>query len=364
MGEGILRRMQGYSAAEPLNIRAQRFFADKRVLVTGAAGSVGSAVAMELADLGCAHLALLDQFDHGLLEITERVSHVAPNLGVTDALCDIRDPGRLSVWLQRISPDVVIHAAALKHVHLGERHPVECVLTNLVGVRNVLHASAAAGASDFLLVSSDKAASPVCVMGATKRLAELYLIGYGQERANTMRLRSVRFGNVIGSQGSVMPRFAAQIAAGGPLQVTHPDMQRFFMTAEDAVRLILGVTAAEGGPDEEIGAYYMDMGDPVSILDLGKQMIRESGRKISIEYTGLRAGEKMREELFDRYETAASCSLNNVYRVTPNSPMAKIDSADVAHLESYARGMDDAMVRHAVFNLLDERLGREEQAAG
>lgn len=364
MGEGILRRMQGYTAAEPLTTCAQRFFAGKRVLITGAAGSVGSAVAMELAGMGLASLALLDQFDHGLLEIVERVAHAAPDLDVTDALCDIRDPGRLNTWLQRLKPDVVIHAAALKHVHLGERHPVECVLTNLVGVRNVLQAAAAAGAGDFLLISSDKAASPVCVMGATKRLAELYLIGFGAENRGAMRVRSVRFGNVIGSQGSVMPRFAAQIAAGGPLQVTHPDMQRFFMTAEDAVRLILSVSAVDAGADEQIGAYYMDMGDPVSILELGKQMIRESGRKIAIEFTGLRAGEKMREELFDRYETAAACPLQNVYRVTPNEASAMITSADVAQLEAYARSMEDGMVRRAVFNLLDERLGREEQAVG
>jgi len=319
---------------------------------------------MQLSGLGLSHLALLDQFDHGLIDITERVSHETPSLKVTDVLCDVVDYGRLSAWLERLKPDVVIHAAALKHVHMGERHPGECVLTNLVGVRNALAASAAAGASDFLLISSDKAASPVCVMGATKRLAELFLIGFAQERPGSLRLKSVRFGNVIGSQGSVTPRFAAQIAAGGPLEVTHPDMQRFFMTDEDAVSLILSVTALDDSAHGKIGAYYMDMGEPISILELGRQMIRESGKKIAIEFTGLRPGEKLREELFDGYENAATCALDNVYRVSPVSPSAHISTGDINWLEQIARASDDSVVRQSVFALLDQRLGREEPQVG
>jgi O-antigen biosynthesis protein WbqV len=350
--------MLGHSAETVLSECAPEFFVGKSVLITGAGGSVGSSLAMQLAHQGCARLGLLDHFDHGLLDIAERAKTIAPDLDVVDALCDIRDIQRLGYWLDQFKPDVVIHAAALKHVHLGERHSIECVHTNLMGVSNVIEAAANSGAQDFLLVSSDKAASPVCVMGATKRLAELYLIGCAAEKRSGMRLRSVRFGNVYGSQGSVTPRFAAQIAEGGPLLITHQDMQRFFMTAEDAVRLILGVTALDAGADDLSGVYYMDMGEPVSILELGRQMIRESGKKIPIEYIGLRPGEKIREELFDSFEVAASCSLYDVYRVQPKSASAYVTEADLLRLRETMASMDDAHMRRAVFALLDERLGR------
>jgi O-antigen biosynthesis protein WbqV len=339
------------------------FYHDKRVLITGAAGSVGSALSLQLAELGCAQLVLLDQFDHGLLEIAEQVHRANPRVEVLDALCDIRDRERLQSWMMRVQPEVVIHAAALKHVHLGERHPVECVLTNLVGVRNTLAAAAAAGASDFMLVSSDKAASPVCVMGATKRLAELHLIGFQMERSSPIRLRSVRFGNVMGSQGSVAPRFMAQIASGGPLEVTHREMQRFFMSAQEAVGLILSVTALEDR-DTRSGAYVMEMGEPVSILELGQEMIERSGRKIDIEFTGLRPGEKIKEELYDQYEAASECGLPSVFRVAPLSPEAYVTSADVSQLETAARSLEDAVVRQRVFAYLDARLGRFEAAVG
>lgn len=338
------------------------FYKGKRVLVTGAAGSVGAALSLELAQFGCAHLAMLDQFDHGLLDVVERAHRVAPGLPITEALCDIRDSGRLDGWMRRIEPDVVIHSAALKHVHLGERHPVECVLTNLVGARNVLVAAANAGARDFMLVSSDKAAAPTCVMGATKRLAELYLAGFAMERSSPMRMRSVRFGNVLGSQGSVLPRFMAQIEAGGPLEITHPEMERFFMSDEEAVGLILSVTAL--GPADGHGAFFMEMGETVSILDMGRRLIEASGKDIEIEFTGLRPGEKLREQLYDEYETVSPTAIDGVFRVAPMAQDAYVTSADVAHLETLARTMENAVVRQRVFAHLDQRLNRSERAVG
>jgi FlaA1/EpsC-like NDP-sugar epimerase len=356
--------MTGYCLGRPevrFDLDALKaFYADKRVLITGAAGSVGSALSLELARLGCAHLAMLDQFDHGLINIVESVRRIAPKLQITEALCDVRDSGRLDAWVRRIEPDVVIHSAALKHVHLGERHPVECVLTNLVGVRNALSAAANAGAGHFMLISSDKAAAPSCVMGATKRLAELHLTGFQMERPTATRLKSVRFGNVLGSQGSVLPRFEAQIEAGGPLEVTHPDMERFFMSAQEAVGLILSVTALEG----ETGAYFMEMGAPVSIMEIGRDLIRNSGKEITVEITGLRQGEKLKEQLADDYETIAPTPLPGVFRVAPQAADAYVTSADVAHLESVARAMDNAIVRQRVFAHLDDRLHRQERAAG
>ncbi|MBI3437155.1 MAG: polysaccharide biosynthesis protein [Proteobacteria bacterium] len=305
-------------------------------------------------------MVLLDHFDHGLLDVMERVGRIDRRLELVDALCDIRDGDRVGKWFDRVRPDVVIHAAALKHVHLGERHPGECVLTNLAGVRNVLAAAHDARAEIFTLVSSDKAASPVCVMGATKRLAELHLLGFQQERATAMTLKSVRFGNVVGSQGSVLPRFGAQIAAGGPLEVTHPEMERFFMSLEEAVGLILGVTRSDDGS----GAYFMEMGDPVSILDLGRQMIARSGRKISIEFTGLRPGEKLKEQLFDAFEAVAEASLPGVFKVAPRSLRAALGTREVDDLERVARTADDAVVLQRVFAHLDARLEREELAVG
>lgn len=340
------------------------FYRNKRVLITGAAGSIGSALALSLARSGCAHLALLDQADHGLLDIAEAVSKVAPSLQVTDALCDVRDAGRTDAWMRRVQPDVVINAAALKHVHMGERHAAECVLTNLVGVRNTLAAAANAGASHFMLVSSDKAAAPVCVMGATKRLAELHLAGFQMEHSPPMRLRSVRFGNVLGSQGSVLPRFSAQIEAGGPLEVTHQNMRRFFMTANEAVGLILSVTALEESSGRSEGAYFMEMGDTLSILDIGRELIRRSGRDIEIEITGLRPGERLEEQLFDEHELVSDSALAGVFRVTPIAADAYVTSGDVAHLETVARSLDNALVRQRVFAQLDQRLRRTQRAAG
>ena len=340
-----------------------RFFAGKRVLVTGAGGSVGSAVTMALAGFGCANLALLDFHDHDLVDIVERAGAVAGAERVVEILCDIRNFEHVSAWVARVEPDIVIHTAALKHVHLGERHPAQCVLTNLIGARNVLHAAVAAGAGQFLLVSTDKAAEPVCVMGASKRRAELYLTGFQMERQCTTALKSVRFGNVYGSQGSVAPRFAARIEAGEPLKVTHPDMQRYFISIEDSVALILNVAALDDESGRS-GTYLMEMGELVSIMDLARDMIARSGKDIDIEVTGMRPGEKLREVLFDAYEAVIPSALENVYRVTPASANAYVVSADLAQLEALANSGDDALIRRRVFAYLDARLGRHEAVTG
>lgn len=331
-----------------------------RVLVTGAAGSVGSALCAELVQQDCTALALLDHSDHALLEATEAAMRAAPNLEIVDLLCDVRDQERLSRAVTRFQPDTVIHCAALKHVHLGERHPGECVLTNLVGMRNALVAAHQASARRFMLISTDKAAAPVCVMGATKRLAELFLSGFQRETRTDMQLKFVRFGNVMGSQGSVLPRFEAQIAKGGPLQITHPNMKRFFMSSNEAVRFIEDALGAESG--SEPAGYFKDMGEPISIVDLGERLIAQSGRDIAIEYTGLRPGERLGEQLFDDYETATPSAVPGMFQI--RSGGAYLGSDDVAELEEVARVMDDAVVRQRVMAMVDSRLGRELQAVG
>lgn len=340
------------------------FYGGKRVLITGAAGSVGVALAERLSKLGCESLALLDHFDHGLIDISERVRRMASATEVVDVLCDVRDTARLEIWMRRCRPDIVIHGAALKHVHFGERHPVECLLTNLVGVRNVAMAADEVGASRFVLISTDKAAQPSCLMGATKRLAELFLLGCERDEAMRMRSRAVRFGNVLGSQGSVLPRFQAQIRAGGPLEVTHPEMERFFMSPEEAVGFIL-MTAAAPDFDAAPGATcYLELGAPVSILKMGKNLIRKSGKPIDIKFVGLRPGEKLSEQLYDEFEVVEATALEHVFQVRPKSEDACLSLADIAHFETMARSAEDAVVRQRVFDFLDERLGRRRKAAG
>lgn len=332
------------------------FWRDKRVAITGAAGTIGSALALRLARLGCARLGLLDSFDHGLIATADSIRRAAPHQALDEALGDIRDLPRTTAWLQAFQPDIVVHAAALKHVHLGERHPAPCVLTNLIGADNAMEAANAAGADRFILISSDKAADPVCLMGATKRLAELRLGGFQREHDSDMLLRAVRFGNVYGSQGSVIPRFLEQIEAGGPLELTHPDMERFFMSIEEAVDFILSVAALDRVEGEEGQAFFMDMGEPHSIKALGEELIRRSGKEIEIKITGMRPGERLNEILVDQHENVAPSSMQNIYRVAPRSTNAFVTQVDLVALKEDLLDLKDDTLRDTIFALLRDRV--------
>ncbi len=339
-------------------------WAGKKVLVTGAAGSIGRALAESLSYSQCEALIVLDHHDHGLLEVAEATAGRARQIRVVEALANIRDRARLTSIMERERPDIVIHAAALKHVHMGERHPGECVRTNLLGVRNVVAAAEQAGVSAFTFVSSDKAAEPVCVMGACKRLGELYL-GGRQLAGSKMRMRSVRFGNVLGSSGSVLPRFEAQIEAGGPVEITHPDMERFFMSHDEAVDLVLGVSAAEHAETVAAGgAYFVDMGAPRSILAMAQELIRRSGRDIELKVTGTRAGEKIRERLFDDYEYVSPTSTTGLFHAAPSAATACLSDAELDEVERLAHQFDDLALVHHLFALLDQKLGRLTRLAG
>lgn len=330
---------------------ARDFIRGRTVLVTGAGGSIGSELCRSLAAMGCKKLVALENSDHALIDLQEKLGPT--RMPLVDVLCDVRDPQRLTAAMTRTRPDVVIHAAALKHVHMGERHPAESVLTNLVGVRNAVEAAQKAGVEHFLLISSDKAAAPGSVMGASKRLAELYLRSVSA--ASKMRAVSVRFGNVFGSKGSVAPLFARQIANGGPITITHPDMRRYFMTVEEAVQLILLVLARG---DEESATYLLDMGEPVRIMDVARRMIELSDTITPIQITGLREGEKLDEELSDSFEDIEASAIEGVQRVRPASDDHLITAQDIAELERAVRSQSDDIVRHRVFALLDDRLGQ------
>ncbi len=278
--------------------------AGQRVLVTGAGGTIGSELTRQIAALGPAHITLMDNGEHALyqidLELGERFAAV-PRAAV---LGDVRDAARVATVFRRHRPTAVFHAAAFKHVPLVEANPNEGVLTNVLGTLNVAEAAKAAGVSTYVQISTDKAVNPSSVMGASKRVAEMICQGLSLAGGDT-HFVTVRFGNVLGSTGSVVPLFQRQLARGGPITVTHPDVVRYFMTTREAVELVLSASAL--GAAEPGKIYVLDMGKPVKVLDLARQMIRLAGLRpeadIPIQFIGLRPGEKLAEELFHDRET-------------------------------------------------------------
>ncbi|AWB85665.1 polysaccharide biosynthesis protein [Mycetocola zhujimingii] len=269
----------------------------KRVLVTGAGGSIGAELCRQISKYSPGELIMLDRDETGLQGAQIGIS----GHGLLDTrdvvLADIRDADALSVIFTERQPDVVFHAAALKHLPMLEQYPDEAWKTNVLGTLNVLEAARAAGVSTFVNISTDKAANPTSVLGHSKRVAEKLTAWMAEESGETYL--SVRFGNVIGSRGSMLPTFTSLIEAGGPLTVTHPDVTRFFMTIPEACQLVVqGGGIGSGGE-----VLILDMGEPVRILDVAQRMISMSGKDIEIQFTGLRHGEKLHEELIGSNET-------------------------------------------------------------
>jgi FlaA1/EpsC-like NDP-sugar epimerase len=299
----------------------------KVVLATGAGGSIGSELCRQIAMFGPSELAITDssEFHLYLLDLELRERH--PDLRIVTRIVDVRDKGRVSRLFEDVKPEVVFHAAALKHVPLVESNPLEGIKTNLLGTRNVADAAMENGASTFVMISTDKAVNPTNIMGATKRAAEAYCQAQDVISKKT-RFKTVRFGNVLGSNGSVVPRFQEQIANGGPVTVTHPNMVRFFMTIPEAVRLVLHASAHALRFHSDRGKIMvLDMGEPVRIADLAERMIQLAGYRpntdIEIVFTGLRPGEKLYEELFDTSEVQDSLTKEGYVIASPRI----IDSA-------------------------------------
>lgn len=268
----------------------------KRVLVTGAGGSIGSELCRHIHRLGPEELMMLDR-DESALHTVQLALHRRALLDSPEIiLADIRDQEQLMRIFADRRPQVVFHAAALKHLPILQRYPGEAWKSNVIGTQNVLRAAESTGVERFVNVSTDKAANPTSALGYSKRIAERLTAEVAQRVDGTYV--SVRFGNVLGSRGSVLGAFLDQISSGGPVTVTHPDVTRFFMTVSEAVQLVI-YAAAIGRPGE---ALVLDMGEPVRIDDLARRLIRRSGRPIEIVYTGLRAGEKLHEALFDGSE--------------------------------------------------------------
>jgi O-antigen biosynthesis protein WbqV len=330
--------------------------AGKRVLVTGAGGSIGSEICRQVASLGCGHLVLVDNSEFGLFRIDQEIGHRWPTLSRREYLYDVRNKALLSEAFGAERPDVVFHAAALKHVPLMEKHPCESVLTNVVGTWNVAEAANAADVKHMVFISTDKAVDPPNVMGATKRLAEAVVRAQQTGEGGNTRFSVVRFGNVLGSAGSVVPTFRAQIERGGPVTLTHPDIERYFMTIPEAVQLVLHATAHSAQqPDGPLGVFVLDMGKPVKIIDLARQLIglygKVPGKDIEIEITGLRPGEKLFEELVDSSEVAEMCG-QSLMCVTDRIEGARMTERLVQKLEQVARHGDNAAARALIFEVL------------
>jgi FlaA1/EpsC-like NDP-sugar epimerase len=329
--EDLLERAPIGFETQPLH----QLIGGKRVLVSGAGGSIGSELCYQIATLQPQALMLLDRYENGLFGVVNGLASRNGHCEVHSLIGDVTDGRRLNALMERYQPDIVFHAAAHKHVPLMEANPCEAVKNNVYGTRLIMEASERHGVECFVLISTDKAVNPTSVMGTTKRIAEL-LVQSMNRRGRTSYV-AVRFGNVLASNGSVVPTFMEQIKAGGPVTVTHPDMRRFFMLIPEAVQLVLHAAAhAEAGT-----LYVLEMGEQVKLLDMARNLIRLSGlvpdEDIEIVYTGLRPGEKLAEELVGHDERLEASAVEKVLRVRTMSPpnMARLDG-QVAALERAA----------------------------
>lgn len=342
--------------------RLGSFLKGKRVIVTGGGGSIGSEICLRCAAFGAAELLIVESSEPALFQISEQLSVQAPDTTVSGVLADVRDRERITPLFADFKPDIVVHAAALKHVPYLEADWSEGIKTNIFGSVNVMDAAVAAGARTFVMISTDKAIEPVSMLGATKRFAEIYAQSRDAELVaadSGIRLVAVRFGNVLGSAGSVVPKFKAQIARGGPVTVTSPEMIRYFMTIREACDLVLTAASHARAGDAEAdraAVYVLKMGQPMRIMDLAERMIRlagfEPGEDIEIIVSGVRPGERLNEILFARDEPMAETGLDGVMAAKPIfAGRAKIE-AWLARLADAVKAND-----HAAANaVLDEAI--------
>lgn len=322
------------------------------VLVTGAGGSIGSELARQIAQLSPSRLLLLDSAETPLFEIQQEILNVYPGLPLETLLCNIKNEQAVLKRFERYRPTRVYHAAAYKHVPMMETHPEQAILNNVCGTRYLAEAACKTGVKRFVMISTDKAVHPSSIMGASKRICEL-VVSSMPEGSGT-RFAAVRFGNVLGSNGSVIPTFRRQIADGGPVTITHPDMTRFFMTIPEAVQLVLHC----GSMADHNDIFVLDMGTPVRIMDLARNMIRLSGlqpdRDIEIKVTGLRPGEKMHEELVtygEELQKTAIEKINVLRRLPP--PLAPSDIfQQISRMEELARDGNTDAVKDALWSLI------------
>lgn len=316
------------------------YLAGRRVLVTGAGGSIGSELCRQIAALRPRALVLLGRGENSIYEIAMELRTRFPKLTAPPVVADIRDRDRIHYVFEEQRPEVVFHTAAHKHVDLMEAFPEEAVKNNVFGTQHVVEAAAEAGVGRFVMISTDKAVNPACVYGAAKRVAEL-LVASWTDRSGTAFV-TVRFGNVLGSRGSIVPLFRKQIELGGPVTVTHPEARRYFMTLPEAVRLVLQ-SGAFGRSGE---TFVLDMGEQVRILDLAMSMIRlaglEPGIDVKVEFIGLRPGDKLSEELLTEGEGVRATRHKKIFTATPDRVDRGRLEKDLGDLEGLTRRPDRA----------------------
>jgi FlaA1/EpsC-like NDP-sugar epimerase len=337
--------------------RLENFVKGKAAVVTGGGGSIGAEICDRLVTFGVARLLVIENAEPALHAVLEALSAKEAAAAIDGRIADIRERDRMFRLFAEFKPDLVFHAAALKHVPLLERDWSEGIKTNVFGSVNVADAAAAAGARAMVMISTDKAIEPVSVLGATKRLAEMYCQALDADfivRAGgkpTMRLIAVRFGNVLASNGSVVPKFKAQIEAGGPVTVTHPDMVRYFMTIREACDLVVTSASHALGPQSsDVAVYVLNMGQPVKIVDLAERIIKlsglEPGRDIEIKFTGIRPGERLHEILFAPAEPITEIGIEGIVAARPLQPSIEALRSLLRDLEiCVARGERGAVDR-------------------
>lgn len=288
-----------------------KYLTGEIVLVTGAGGSIGSELCRQIAGLQPSNLILLDHAESNVYDIDMEIRKLYPNCNLTPIVSDVRNAERVEAIFQKFNPGVIFHAAAYKHVPLMEANREEAIINNVIGTQNVAEAAHRNNAKRFLLISTDKAVNPTSIMGATKRVAEIIIQSLAKKSAT--HFCAVRFGNVLGSRGSVIPLFKQQISEGGPVTITHPDMTRYFMTIPEAVQLV--IQAGAMGKQGEI--FVLDMGEPIRILDLAYDLIRLSGFEpdsdIKLAFTGIRPGEKIFEEMLTSEEGTKSTKHERIF---------------------------------------------------
>jgi FlaA1/EpsC-like NDP-sugar epimerase len=336
----------------------ETFLKGRSIVVTGGGGSIGAEICDRAITFGAERLLIIENSEPALHAVLETLATKQAQPAIIGRIADVRDRARLFRLMSDFKPDIVFHAAALKHVPLLEQNWEEGVKTNVFGSVNVADAAAAAGAAAMVMISTDKAIEPVSVLGATKRFAEMYCQALDADLARRahgvrqpMRLIAVRFGNVLASNGSVVPKFKAQIDAGGPVTVTHPDMVRYFMTIREACDLV--VTAAShalGRECSDVSVYVLNMGQPVKIVDLAERMIRlaglEPGRDVDIVFTGVRPGERLQEVLFARGEPTSEIGFDGVVAARPAQPSIDVMRGWLAMLDQgLAREEREAIYR-------------------
>jgi len=344
----------------------QKLIEGQDILVTGAGGSIGSELVRQISDLSPASMTLFESSEYNLYQIDQELSGKHPGIKRFAVLGDVRDGERVNQVIISRKPTLVFHAAALKHVPMVEQNPVEGILTNVIGSRNVADACVVHGVKAMVLISTDKAVNPPNIMGATKRLAESYCQALDINTAQTdgTRFVTVRFGNVLGSTGSVVPLFQKQLEAGGPLTITHPEVTRFFMTIREAVELVLQASALGTAGERDAGRIHvLEMGAPVKIMELAEQMIRLAGlqpnKDIEIQVTGLRPGEKLHEELLHEGEALLPSSHPGLLLAAPRTSNLEELSSAIDRLEVAARSRRRVDTLEALTLLVPEYTGHD-----